>query len=73
MIGSEVSAPEAGRPTLLIVDDDLTFCRVLARPDGSTPDANHPEDWTPMPREINGVKVLPPDSVETSTSEQLAA
>ena len=55
--------------------NDVTrpYVRVLAYPDGSTPDPNHPEDWTPMPRECNAVKVLPPDSVETSTSEQLAA
>jgi hypothetical protein len=49
------------------------FVRVLARPDGSSPDANNPEDWSPMPRDIGAVKVLPPDSVETNTADQLAA
>lgn len=31
MIRTNISSGDADRPTLLIVDDDLTFCRVLAR------------------------------------------
>lgn len=31
MIGTRDSSLEAARPGLLIVDDDMTFCRVLAR------------------------------------------
>lgn len=47
--------------------------RVILRPDGSAPPADQHEEWAPMPRHVAVAKILPPESIETSTSELLAA
>ncbi len=48
-------------------------CRVLVRPDSSTPHPDLPEFWEPMPETENVVRVLSPDEVEVDTSLLLAA
>jgi HD-GYP domain-containing protein (c-di-GMP phosphodiesterase class II) len=49
------------------------YCRVLARPDGSTPDAGSPEIWAPMLSEESVARVLRPEEVPFPVSELLAA
>ena len=48
------------------------FCRILVEPDGSPPDPDASE-WSPMPSDVNVLRVLKPEEFETSISEQLAA
>jgi HD-GYP domain-containing protein (c-di-GMP phosphodiesterase class II) len=48
-------------------------CRVLSYPDGTPASPETPEQWSPMPPEVNVVRVLKPEEVEVPTSEQLAA
>lgn len=49
------------------------FCRVLVTPGGSSSDSEPREEWSPMPADVNVVRVLRPEDFEASTAEQLAA
>jgi putative nucleotidyltransferase with HDIG domain len=55
--------------------DDLRrpTCRVLVRPDGSTPPEEPGEWWSPMPADEEVVRVLRPEEVTVETSQHLAA
>jgi HD-GYP domain-containing protein (c-di-GMP phosphodiesterase class II) len=48
-------------------------CRVLVRPDGSSPAEEDAEVWSPMPADQNIVRVLKPEEHTFATSEYLAA
>ncbi|HTR96295.1 MAG TPA: HD domain-containing phosphohydrolase [Candidatus Acidoferrales bacterium] len=48
-------------------------CRVLVRPDGSSPSEDAPELWDPMPADEQALRVLLPEEHKLSTSELLAA
>jgi hypothetical protein len=48
-------------------------CRVLVRPDGTSPPPDAPEEWNPMPRSRSVLRVIRPEEVTVDTAEQLAA
>jgi HD-GYP domain-containing protein (c-di-GMP phosphodiesterase class II) len=48
-------------------------CRVLVRPDGTSPDEEAPEMWNPMPAERSVVRVLRPEEHSANAAEFLAA
>lgn len=49
------------------------FCRVLVRPDGTSPSADAPEFWEPMPESERARRVLKPEDHPHGTREALAA
>ena len=48
-------------------------CRVLVRPDGTSPEKDAPEFWDPMPADEKVMRVLPPEEVPAGVSGLLAA
>jgi len=48
-------------------------CRVLVRPDGSSPPEDQPEMWSPMPPTESVSRVLRPEEFNGNTGELLAA
>jgi HD-GYP domain-containing protein (c-di-GMP phosphodiesterase class II) len=48
-------------------------CRVLVRPDGTQPPVDQPEDWNPIPRSCQAVRVIRPEETNVETAEPLAA
>jgi HD-GYP domain-containing protein (c-di-GMP phosphodiesterase class II) len=49
------------------------MCRVLVRPDGGAIPEDAPEFWSPMPPEVNVMRVVRPEEHTFSPSEMLAA
>ena len=54
-------------------DSRRPFCRLLVEPDGGKPDDTSADLWSPMPADVNVVRVLKPEEYDASITEQLAA
>src|SRR5207244_13477303 len=48
-------------------------CKVLRRPDGTTPAEDEPERWEPLGRERRAMRVLDPDDLSIDVEEELRA
>jgi len=72
-----VLVTEGGRIALALSpnpeDARRPFCRVLVEPDGSKPLPEEAESWSPMPPEVQVLRVLKPEEHDLPVAEELAA
>jgi HD-GYP domain-containing protein (c-di-GMP phosphodiesterase class II) len=54
-------------------DSRRPFCRVLVEPDGTPPPPELAEAWSPMPPDVNVMRVIRPEECGFSIDEELAA